>query len=102
MGSTRTSALVQIMQIEDQVNRIVNGQKYKKMNQYIGVLTASSGHSIVNVENPAEKGKMVELRKNSKEAKECLKTYKHMVNEYDVLLRELSNRKLSLKAELFG
>ena len=45
---------------------------------------------------------MVELRRNSKEAKECLKTYEHMVNEYDVLLRELALRKRSLKAELFG
>ena len=102
MGSTRSYALVQIMQIEDQVKSIVNGQKYKKMNQYIRALTAFSGHSIVKVENPAEMGKMVELIKNSKEAMECLKTYEHMVNEYDVLLRELSIRKRSLKAELFG
>jgi hypothetical protein len=102
MGSTRSSALVQIMQIEDQVHRIVNGKKYKKMNQYIRALTDYSGHSIVKVENPDEEGKMIELRKNSKEARECLKTYKDMLNEYDVLLRELSIRKRSLKSELFG
>ena len=102
MGSTRSSALVQIMQIEDQVKRVVNGQKYKKMNQYIRALTEFSGHAILKVENPEEMGKMVELRRNSKTAKEYLKTYEHMIKEYDVLLRELSIRKRSLKAELFG
>ena len=102
MGSTRSSALAQIMQIEDQVNRVINGKKYKKMNQYIRVLKDLSGHAILKVENPDDMGKLVELRKNSKTAKEYLKTYEHMLNEYEVLLRELSIRKRSLKAELFG
>ena len=102
MGSTRSSALAQIMQIEDQVNRVINGKKYKKMNQYIRVLKDLSGHAILKVENPDDMGKFVELRKNSKTAKEYLKTYEHMLNEYDVLLRELAIRKRSLKAELFG
>ena len=102
MGSTRSSALAQIMQIEDQVNRVINGKKYKKMYQYIQVLKDLSGHAIRKVENPEDMGKLVELRKNSKTAKEYLKTYEHMLNEYDVLLRELAIRKRSLKAELFG
>ena len=102
MGSTRSSALAQIMQIEAQVNRVINGKKYKKMNQYIRVLKDLSGHAILKVENPDDMGKLVELRKNSKTAKEYLKTYEHMINEYDVLLRELAIRKRSLKAELFG
>ena len=102
MGSTRSSALAQIMQIEDQVNRVINGKKYNKMHQYIRLLKDLSGHAILKVENPGDMGKLVELRKNSKTAKEYLKTYEHMLNEYDVLLRELAIRKRSLKAELFG
>ncbi|MBT6604481.1 hypothetical protein HN807_07575 [Candidatus Bathyarchaeota archaeon] len=47
-------------------------------------------------------GRLVKLRKNGETAKEYLKTYEHMLNEYDVLLKELSVRKHSLKAELFG
>lgn len=102
MGSTRSSALVQIMQIEDQVKRVVNGKKYKDIQHYIRMLTDISGRAILKVENPEDMGKLVELRKNSKTAKEYLKTYEHMNNEYDVLLHELAIRKRSLKAQLFG
>jgi len=102
MGSTRSSALVQIMQIEDQVKHIINGKKYNKMQQYVRILKDLSGHAILKVENPDDMGKMVELRKNSKTAKAYLKTYEHMLNEYDVLLRELAIRKRSLRTVLFG
>ena len=102
MGSTRSSALVQIMQIEDQVKRVINGKKYKNIQQYIRMLKNLSGHSLLKVENPDDMGKLVELRKNSKTAKEYLKTYEHMNNEYAVLLHELALRKRSLKAQLFG
>jgi hypothetical protein len=102
MGSTRSSALAQIMQIEDQVSSIINDKKYKKMQHYIRVLKDLSGHAILKVENPEDMGRLVELRKNSTKAKDYLKTYEHMLYEYDVLLRELAVRKHSLKAELFG
>lgn len=102
MGSTRSSALVQIMLIEDQVKRVINGKKYKNIQQYIRMLKNLSGHSLLKVENPDDMGKLVELRKNSKTAKAYLKTYEHMNNEYAVLLRELALRKRSLKAQLFG
>jgi hypothetical protein len=90
------------MQIEDQVSRILNDKKYKKMQHYIRVLKDRSGHAILKVENPEDMGRLVELRKNSTKAKDYLKTYEHMLYEYDVLLRELAVRKHSLKAELFG
>jgi len=102
MGSTRSSALMQIMQIEEQIGRVINGKKYKKMRQYVRVLKDLSGNAIINVENPGDMGRLVKLRKNGETAKEYLKTYEHMLNEYDVLLKELSVRKHSLKAELFG
>ncbi len=102
MGSKRSSALAQIMQIEDQVNQIINSKKYKKMYQYIRALKDVSGHAILKVENPDDMGKLVRLRKNSETAKEYLKKYEQMLNEYDVLLGELAVRRQSLRAELFG
>ena len=102
MGSTRSTALVQILQIEDQVKRVINGKKYKDIQNYIRLLTDFSGHALLIVENPDDMGKLVELRKNSKTAKAYLKTYEHMNNEYDVLLHELAIRKHTLKAQLFG
>ncbi len=102
MGSKRSSALAQIMQIEDQVNQIINSKKYKKVHQYIRALKDVSGNALLDVENPEDMGKMVRLRKNRETAKEYLKKYEHMLDEYDVLLRELAVRRQSLRAELFG
>ncbi len=102
MGKTRSSALIQIMQIEDQILSIINGKKYIKIQQYVRVLKDLSGNAILNVENPDEIGKIVKLRKNSKEAKEYLAKYEVMLNEYDTLLMELRKRKKSLNSELFG
>ena len=102
MGKTRSSALIQIMQIEDQIRRVINGKKYIKIQQYVRVLKDLSGNAILQVENPDEIGKMVKLRKNSEEAKEYLKKYEVMLNEYDILLLELRKRKKSLNSELFG
>jgi len=93
---------MQIMQIEDQIKRVINGKKYIKIRQYVRVLTDLSGNAILEVENPEEMGKAVKLRKNSIEAKEYLKRYEMMLTEYDTLLLELRKRKKSLNAELFG
>ena len=90
------------MQIEKQVNQVINAKKYKKIQYYVRVLKDLSGNAIMDMENPDDMGRMEKVRKNSDTAKEYLKTYEHMLNEYDVLLRELSTRKRTLKAELFG
>ena len=102
MAKTRSSALIQIMQIEDQIKSIINGKKYIKILQYVRVLKDLSGNAILQVENPDEMGKMIKLRKNSAEAKEYLAKYEVMLNEYDTLLTELRKRKKSLNSELFG
>ena len=102
MGSTRSSALLQIMQIEDQIKSVINGKKYIKIEQYVRVLKDLSGNAILEVENPDDMGKTVNLRKNSIKAKEYLERYELMLTEYDILLLELRKRKKSLNAELFG
>lgn len=102
MGKTRASALIHIMQIEDQIKSVINGKKYIKIQQYVRILKDLSGNAILHVENPDEMGKIVKLRKNSVQAKEYLKKYEMMLNEFDTLLLELRKRKKSLNSELFG
>jgi len=102
VGSTRSSALLQIMQIEDQIKSVINGKKYIKIEQYVRILKDLSGNAILEVENPDDMGKTVKLRKNSIKAKEYLERYELMLTEYDILLLELRKRKKSLNAELFG
>ena len=102
MRKTRSSALMQIMQIEDEIKRVINGKHYLKIRQYVQVLQDLSGNAILQVENPDEMGKMVRIRKNSEEAKTYLTKYELMLSEYDTLLLELRKRKKSLNSELFG
>ena len=102
MDSTRANALTQIMQIEDRVKRVTRSKRYRKINQYVIDLKNASGKSILNIENPDNMGKIIQVRKNSITAKEYLKQYEVLLNEYTVLFKELRERKRRLKAELFG
>ena len=102
MDSTRASALTQIMQIEDRVKRTTRSKRYRKINQYVIDLKNASGKSILNIENPGDMGKIIQVRKNSITAKEYLKQYEVLLNEYTELFKELRERKKLLKAELFG
>ncbi len=102
MDSTRAYALTQIMQIEDQVKKVTRSRRYMKIQQYVIDLKNSSGRSILNIENPGDMGKIIQVRKNSITAKEYLKQYELLLNEYTVLFGELNKRKKRLKAELFG
>ena len=102
MDSTRAYALTQIMQIEDQVKRVTRSKRYMKIQQYVIDLKNSSGRTILNIENPGDMGKIIQVRKNSTTAKEYLKKYELLLNEYTVLFGELRERKKRLKATLFG
>ena len=102
MDSTRSSALTQIMQIEDRVKRTARSKRYRTIQQNVRDLQNSSGKSILNIENPDDMEKIIQVRKNSATAKEYLKQYELLLNEYTVLFKELRDRKKILKAELFG
>ena len=102
VGKTRSSALIQIMQIEDEIKRVINGKEYINIRQYVQVLKDLSGNAILQVENPDDMGKMVRLRKNSEEAKKYLVKYEAMLNEFDAQLLNLRKRKQDLNSELFG
>ena len=90
------------MQIEDRVKRVSRSKRYRKIHQYVIDLKNASGKSILNIENPGDMGKIIQVRKNSITAKEYLKQYEVLLNEYTVLFKELRERKKILKAELFG
>ena len=73
-----------------------------KIQQYVIDLKNASGNAILNIENPGDMGKIIQVRKNSTTAKKYLKKYELLLNEYTVLFNELNKRKKRLKAELFG
>ena len=102
MANKRTAALIQIMQIQDQIKRVRKTKRYRKIQQYVRILKSFSVKSVIKVEKPDLMGKMVELRKNSKTAKEYLETYELMLYEYDALFKKLGKRRSRLKEELFG
>ena len=102
MASTRAYALTQIMQIEDRVKRVTRSKRYRTIQQYVRDLKNASGKAILNIENPGDMGKIIQVRKNSTTAKEYLKQYELLLNEYTVLFKKLNKRKKRFKAELFG
>ena len=101
MDSTRANALTQIMQIDDKVKRVARSKRYIKVQQYVKDLQNSTGKAILNIENPDDMGKIIQVRKNSATAKKYLKQYELLLNEYKVLFKELQERKKRLKAVLF-
>jgi hypothetical protein len=102
MDSTRAEALTQIFLIENKVRQISNSQRYRMIQQSVLDLKNISGRSIIEVENPADFGNTVQVRKNSKIAKEYLETYEALLKEYEIQFMELNERKKTYKARLFG
>ena len=101
MASKRTTALMQIMKIDDKMNQISKSKRYQKIQQYTKLLKTVGGKAVVQVENPEDMGKMEEVRRTSPKGKKYLKAYEILLNEYDVLFDELGKRKDRLKHELF-
>jgi transposase len=102
MDSSRAHALTQIMQIEKQVKKAVNSKRYIKIQEYIRDLKTTQGKAIITIENPYKMGRKIQLRKNSEKAKEYLKQYELLLNEYQILFNELKKRKNHYEAELFS
>ena len=100
MGSTRSTALIQIMRIEDEIKRVRRNKRYNVIQRNIAKLASTTGRAIIEVE-PLDEEKSVTVRRGSTESKEYLAKYKHMENEYDTLLNELGKKKKALTTELF-
>lgn len=81
MGSTRASALIRIMRIEDQIKQLINSKKYRNIQSNISILKRRTGKAIFEVQNPKDTEKLVEVRRNSKESQEILAIYELGNNE---------------------
>ena len=101
MASTRSSALMKIMRIEDQVNRVSKDKRYRRIQENVQALKNSYGSAVVKIGNPENMEKTLTVRKNSVDAKAYLKTYELMLYEYDVLMLELRKQKNRLRNKLF-
>lgn len=101
MGSTRSSALIRIMQIENQIKRVKNSKEYRDLQANINLVKSRTGNAIFEVTDPKNSERKVEVRRNSKESQEILAIYEHQLTEYQVLLNELGKKKNNLTTELF-
>ncbi len=101
MTSSRSSDLIKIMRIEDQVNRVSKNRRYRQIQENVKKLKSTYGSSVVDISNPEAMDKMITVRRNSEKAKEYLETYEHMLMEYDVLMGELGKEKKRLRSKLF-
>ena len=102
MSSSRSSALLKIMRIEDQVKRLHKDKRYRTIQESVRTRRDSYGKSIIEVANPQDFEKRVTLRKNSDAAKEYLEIYELMLYEYEVLMHELDKQKKMLRNQLFA
>ena len=101
MASKRSTALIEIMRIEDQVNRVTKDKRYRRIQENVQALKNSYGSAVVKIGNPENMEKLISVRKNSEDAKGYLKTYELMLYEYDVLMLELRKQKSKLRNKLF-
>ena len=67
MTSNRTSALREIMQIENKMTQVSKSKRYQKIQLYVRLLKSVGGGAIVKIENPDNMGPIIEVRKNSKQ-----------------------------------
>lgn len=101
MTSTRSSSLIKIMRIEDQVNKVSKNRRYRQIQENVKKLKSTIGSSVIDILNPENMEKNITVRRNSDEAKTYLEAYEHMLMEYDVLMSELSKEKKRLRSKLF-
>ena len=102
MGQRRSSSLIEIMQIEAKIKEMRNSLRYRHIQENIGKLQRSSGNIIINVENPDESGKIVQVRRNSVESKEYLAIYEERLEEYSTKIEEMEKTKKRLTTKLFA
>lgn len=100
MGSTRSSALIQIMRIEDEIKKVTKSKRYRVIQQNITKLNARTGTALIEVE-PINDEKTVTVRRGSTEFKVILEKNRHSLMEYETLLNELNKKKKALTTTLF-
>jgi len=101
--TTRSYALSQIMKIENQIKQLSSSLRYRRIEQNVRKLKNPQAHTIIHIQDPEKPDQnTIQIRKNSTQAKEYLKTYELQLYEYQILFNELHKRKNTLKSQLFG
>ena len=100
MGFSRSSSLMEIMKIDNEIKEIVKSRKYRNIQENLRKLRRREGGSIIEIEHPFD-GKKVRLRWNSEESSEYLEKYEGQMKEYRIRLDNLRRKKKKLTSELF-
>ena len=101
--TTRSYALTQIMKIENQLKQMNSSTRYRRIEQNVRDLKNPQSNTMIHIQDPEKNDeKTIQIRKNSTQAKEALKTYELQLYEYQILFNELNKRKNTLKTQLFG
>ena len=100
MGFSRSSSLMEIMKIDNEIKEIVKSRKYRNIQDNLIKLKRIRGGSIIEIEHPFD-GKKVRVRWNSEESSEYLEQYEGQMKEYRNRLDNLRRKKKKLTSDLF-
>ena len=101
MGSSRAYALSQILKIDKQITKASKSIRYRKIQKYTNALKGKTGTSIVVVEDPMNMGDLIQVRRNSSEAKNYLAYYESLLRDYQIMFEKLNRLKKNYTKELF-
>jgi hypothetical protein len=101
VASTRSSALLQIIQIENEIKKIVKSKKYREIIRNLTILKNQAGHSIMELDDLDIRNRKINVRRNSITAKEYLTSYQSMLDAFETRITELGIKKSNLRKELF-
>ena len=90
MGVNRSSSLMEIMKIDDEIREIVKSSKYRHIQRNLDKLRRRSG-SVIEVDNPSD-GKKVRVRWNGDEFDKFLEIYENQMKEYRTRLDEFTRK----------
>jgi hypothetical protein len=102
VDSSRSSVLLQIIQIENKVKQIINSKKYKKIRRNVAILKNQAGRSMMELDDLDNNDRKIQVRRNSKVAKEYLIRYQSMLDNFESQISQLGSKRMSLNKELFG
>jgi hypothetical protein len=103
MASSRTKMLMKIIEIDDEIGRIMSDQTYRRARRNLRILKNSNfGSRMIRVQSPEDKKKYLEVRRSSREMEEITSIYEEIVEGYTKRMNELTRQKSVLKKELFS
>ena len=102
MNSSRSSVLLQILQIENKLKQLVSSNKYKKIRRNVTILKNQSGRAMMELDDLDIENRKIMVRRNSTTAKEYLVRYQNMLDKFESRISQLGLERKSLNKELFS